>query len=162
MMPNDPFNTYELWYTPFYKTKYMYIIYIILGLLILFIFYKFYILLSNKPEKKASRALKKLSKTVKTTSLSAKDIYFQFTNILKKYVIEKYNIKETGITDIEMLKLFDTKFLGTKILHTDLLGLLNKSIYNSQEIKFSTLSPLQTNINKDIDMALGVIKQSCK
>lgn len=155
MIPNDQFNTFELWYTPWYYSAYMYPVYIILSLLILFIIYKIYILLSNTPKNKALRALKKLSKTVKTTTLSAKEIYFQFTNILKKYVIEKYNIKDTGITDIEMLKLFNENKLAG-----NLISLLSESIYNSQEIKFAQIHPLQTNINNDIANALNIIKQS--
>ena len=157
---NGLYDIYSIWHVPFWKTQTFLLIVGIISTVIIFtivwfLFKKF------KRIKKIERSawdialtsLKKLQDQTYTTKEEGKQVYFEITEILKRYIQSRYALDVHSRTDEELIN-----FLHEQDLPIIVKTTIKKIGEGSLLIKFANQQAMQTQIDHDITLSIDMIR----
>ncbi len=157
MQPFEPYDIYDIWYEPIWKTKYTVIIAIIAIMLILLLSY--FVLKKRKSKKKFMKpwelALFRFSSISIGKYEEKKEFYIDLTYILKQYLAIRYAIDLQGKTDQEMLESMQyTEF------PKDMLERLERIFLGAVMVKFAQEDAVLLAMERDLKRGIDIVRNT--
>lgn len=145
---------YNIWYDPFWKSKYFFLFSLIIFLLFLFFFIKFLIKKISENKKIIFRnlinELKSLQKKVNT--VENEKLYLELISKIRMFIFINYKKDIFCKSEIELID-----FLELQNIPDDLFIQLKEIIFRGQQVKFSRARFSKIQVEKDLSKSIELI-----
>ncbi|MBM17923.1 MAG: hypothetical protein CL947_02560 [Epsilonproteobacteria bacterium] len=155
------FDVYDVWYKPWWHSKYFYgsvaILLLTVAVLFLYIFWQKYLRAHSLSfEQAALLSFQKLHEQSYDSEEAIRDAYFKVTMIMKIYLSKRYNISLLNKTDQELIAYIK------KFVPVDVFATLQEMFERAYQIKFAQAAVSEKMLYDDIDYMQRVIYQTVK